>query len=214
MDPTATADGMFQAIRGWLARELAPLFDRIKSLEARPEAPSALEVVRALQEFRPRDGKDGDPGRDAADIHILDGIDPTRSYPGGTFAAHDGGLIRSVRVTDPIDGDLAAAGWRIVVNGLKGIDTAIEDGGRSLSLTIKTTAGDVVHAHRTAVPVERGVHRDGKGYEAGDVVEWAGAAWIATQDAPVGKPDTSEDWRRLVRRGRDGASVPQARARA
>lgn len=207
MDPTATADGMFHAIRGWLARELAPLFDRVKTLET--SRPADGKDGRDG-----RDGRDGNAGRDAADLAILDGIDPTRSYPGGTFAAHEGGLIRSMRVTDPIDGDLAAAGWRIVVNGLKGIDSAIEDGGRALSLTIKTTAGDVVQTHRTAVPVERGVHRDGKGYDVGDVVEWAGAAWIATKDAPVGKPDTSEDWRRLVRRGRDGASVPQARARA
>ena len=64
-----------------------------------------------------RDGKDGANGRDALEIDVLSAIDETRSYPRGTFASHRGGIVRAVRNTDPLTGDLVSAGWSVIVEG-------------------------------------------------------------------------------------------------
>jgi hypothetical protein len=206
MDFDAYASDMLKAVRGFVDRALAPVLDRLKMLEARPDPAPVLELVRALVD-RPVPAPER--GRDALEIQIGDGLDETRSYPAGAFVAAGGGLLRAARPTDPvgIDGDLRAAGWVPIVVGLRSIETALEDGGRVLVTRIRSTIGAEEIRHTTAIPVERGVHRDGKAYAHGDVVEWAGDAWIATKDAPEGKPDVSGDWRRLVRRGREGKSV-------
>jgi hypothetical protein len=212
MSPETMAQDVLKAVRGFVERAMAPLLDRIKALEARPDPAPMLELVRALVDRpAPAPGRDG---RDALDLQIGDGLDATRSYPAGAFVAAAGGLLRAARPTDPVDadGDLRAAGWVPIVNGLRSIETAIEDGGRVLVTRIRSTIGAEEIRHTTAIPVERGVHRDAKDYATGDVVEWAGEAWIATKDAPTGKPDSGDGWRRLVRRGREGKSVLAAPA--
>ena len=56
-----------------------------------------------------RDGKNGADGLDATEIMIRPNVDTSRSYPAGLTAYHCGGLIQSVRQTDPMtDGDLIA----------------------------------------------------------------------------------------------------------
>lgn len=43
-------------------------------------------------------------------------------------------------------------------------------------------------------------------YDQGDVVTWAGSAWVALKDAPQGTPGRSHDWQLLVKKGRDGSN--------
>jgi hypothetical protein len=205
MSADALAQEVLKAVRGYLDRVTAPILDRIKALESNPRPADGRDG---------RDGRDGQAGRDALELQIGDGLDATRSYPSGAFVAAAGGLLRAARPTDPVDadGDLRAAGWVPVVVGLRSLETALEDGGRVLVTRIRSTTGTDEIRHTTAIPVERGVHRDGKTYAHGDVVEWAGEAWIATKDAPEGKPDSGDGWRRLVRRGREGKSVLAAPA--
>lgn len=73
------------------------------------------------------------------------------------------------------------------------------DGGRTLHVTL---AG-VTHAIKTAVPIDRGVWREGT-YQRGDTVSHGGSMWIAQQDTDT-RPDTVDShWRLSAKRGRDG----------
>ena len=51
----------------------------------------------------------------AAQIEFLPSIDETRSYPRRTYACYRGGIIQSLRTTEPIEGDLVAAGWSVLI---------------------------------------------------------------------------------------------------
>src|SRR4029434_546329 len=59
------------------------------------------------------DGRAGDPGRDAADIHPLPEIDESRSYPAGTWAKHNGGLWLARPVTPRETGRGCGGGGRV-----------------------------------------------------------------------------------------------------
>lgn len=52
--------------------------------------------------------------------------------------------------------------------------------------------------------IHRGVWIEGKAYEAGDVVTWAGSGWIAKTDTTQKPGDGSPDWLLAIKRGRDG----------
>jgi hypothetical protein len=50
----------------------------------------------------------------------------------------------------------------------------------------------------------QGVYQDGKSYELGDVVTWAGSTWHCN-DATISKPgESTKGWTLMVKRGRDG----------
>jgi integrin beta 3 len=150
-----------------------------------------------------RDGVDGKDGRDALEIDILDDIDPAKSYPRGTFASFRGGLVRAARKTDPFTGDLGAAGWKVVVDGLADVKFEHVDA-RTVDIVVTRTS-DAVNVVRAQFPVliDKGVYRAESAYEAGDCVTWGGSLWIA-QRATSEKPETSDAWRLAVKRGRDG----------
>ena len=154
-----------------------------------------------------RDGKDGDAGRDALAIDILPAIDEAKSYPRGTFAEHRGGMIRSIRNTDPITDGLAKAGWSVCMNG---IDTQVEETlreGRTVRRTTRYTNGrELVSEIKTRAILYRKVWREGE-YEGGDVVTWGGSAWHCEVEKTTAKPGDSPDWRLMVKegaRGKDG----------
>jgi hypothetical protein len=73
------------------------------------------------------------------------------------------------------------------------------------TITLKFSRGEVVKQFPIVMPVviDRGVFKDGNGYKAGDAVTWAGSIWIAQKDTKA-KPDSSDEWRLSVKRGRDG----------
>lgn len=237
MTPEDQAKGVFAAVQGWLERSIAPFADRLKTLEDREpvngvdgkdgrdgvdgkdgsdgeKGADGKDGENGRDGIDGRDGREGKDGRDAADLPISIGLDADKSYPMGSFVAAAGGLLRAVRPTSPVglDGDLEAAGWAVITNGVRGFESELADGGRTLKLSVKMTVGQSEFTHRTAVPVERGVHRDDREYETGDVVAWGGEAWIAEKDAPDGKPGEGEGWRRLVRRGREGKQGPKGEA--
>ena len=97
-----------------------------------------------------RDGKQGPPGRDALEIDILTKIDLQRQHPRGTFASWDGGVIRAVRLTDPVGDDgIEAAGWAVVVRGLADVTIDQGDDLRTIGVTCRTTAGAPVRKEFT-----------------------------------------------------------------
>jgi hypothetical protein len=73
------------------------------------------------------------------------------------------------------------------------------------TITLKFTKGERVKEFPIAMPVviDRGVYRERSEYKAGDAVTWGGSLWIAQKDTGA-KPDSSDEWRLSVKRGRDG----------
>jgi hypothetical protein len=49
-----------------------------------------------------------------------------------------------------------------------------------------------------------GVYQDGKGYERGHLVTWAGSSWHCNTATSSKPGDGSPDWTLMVKRGRDG----------
>lgn len=144
-------------------------------------------------------GKDGERGLDALDIDVLPAINEERRYARGTFASHKGGLWVSRRSTDGMDG------WECIVNGLDAIE-AMQDPNdpRKFGIGIKSADGRVVTKEfRIPAMMDRGVFKEGTSYEEGDVVSWAGCAWVA-KSSTESKPDTADGWRLMVKKGRDG----------
>lgn len=94
-------------------------------------------------------------------------------------------------------------------NGTDGVgydDLAVEQVGER-SFTIKAIRGLQIKELGTltfAVQIYRGVYLDGKSYERGDCVTWAGSEWHCN-DTTSSKPgEGSKAWTLKVKRGRDG----------
>lgn len=153
-----------------------------------------------------RDGKAGPPGRDALQLEILDGIDPTRSYARGTYASYDGGLIRAAQTTEPFEaGAIEAAGWQVIVRGIAEFLSVLEADGRTAKFKTRLTGGkEIVQEFRLATMLDAGVYRAEVAYAKGDVVTRDGSMFIAQTDAPSGIPGASADWRLSVKRGQNG----------
>lgn len=152
-----------------------------------------------------RDGLKGETGRDALEIDVLDGIDERRSYPRGTFAAVNGGMLRAARATDPIEGgrNIRDAGWTTIMRGIASDVETLEDGGRFAVRTVTYSDGAVdVQRRQTAMQINRGVWSASVSYQPGDIVSSNNSQWVAmaeTRSAPPGNA-----WRLCVRNGRDG----------
>ena len=147
--------------------------------------------------------KDGEPGRDAAQLEPLPSIDEAKSYPRGTWASHAGGLLRAARATDPVTDGLAKAGWVVMVEGVAAVVVSQGDDPRELSVAAMLTSGvKAVTDFRVPLMIYRGVWKDGA-YEAGDTITWDGSLWHC--EAPTaGKPGESGGWKLVAKRGRDG----------
>lgn len=75
------------------------------------------------------------------------------------------------------------------------------------SFTIKAMRGDRVKDIGTArfpVQIQRGVYVDGKSYEPGDMVTWAGSQWHCNEATNTKPGDGLKAWTLVVKRGRDG----------
>lgn len=156
-----------------------------------------------------QDGQDGQDGRDAAQLDILEGIDPFKRYHRGTCAVWRGGLVRAYRNTEPTgeDGDIIKAGWHVILNGIaESASIAMEDGGRTLKHALVLTDG---RRHESIVKTEMQIYRhiwkpDAE-YEIGDCVTRDGSQWTA-MDTPEGIPGQpgSKGWILSVKRGTHG----------
>ena len=172
----------------------------------RAEVARAIEAVPKPIDGRDgRDGQKGEPGRDAAQIEILPAIDTTRSYPRSTYAQFGGGIIRSTRTTDPVPegGLLTDAGWSFIVRGISALEMRQLDE-RNFEFTALFNDGTVERkAFVIPAQIYRGVHIEGKAYDKGDTVTWAGSLWHC--DTPTEeRPGEGGAWRLAVKRGRDG----------
>lgn len=157
-----------------------------------------------------RNGIDGKDGRDALQIDILPAVDFSRSYPRGTFARFDGGLIRSFRDTIPGE-HLEKSGWEVIVAGIAFADASMSEDCRSVSLMVRRTGDELCEARVFTVPtlIYRGIYKAGEDYTIGDVVTWGGSAWHCQQPTKSAPIDNSESWKLMVKEGRRGKDGPQ-----
>ncbi len=103
------------------------------------------------------------------------------------------------------NGEVKDLGVVVGKDGADFTDATIEyDGERTL--TIRGRGGEITK--RLPIPMDRGYYRDGMHCEKGDIVTHDGNAWVAQKDTKA-RPgqDVKEDWRLMVRKGRDGESV-------
>jgi hypothetical protein len=151
-----------------------------------------------------REGKDGAPGRDAAHIEVLGGIDETRSYARGTYASHQGGLIRAVRTTDPVSEGIEKAGWQVVIEGLAALSiTQSETDPRTFAVAaIQTSGKSHVQSFTFPAMIYRGIWTEGE-FKHGDTVTWDGSLWHC-EKSTTAHPGTTTDWKLVAKRGRDG----------
>lgn len=89
-------------------------------------------------------------------------------------------------------------------DGLGFDDLSVEYDGEK-TVTLKFVRGEQSKEFPLVLPVviDRGVFSEGKTYEPGDGVTWAGSFWIA-QESTTEKPDSAKGWRLAVKKGRDG----------
>lgn len=140
-------------------------------------------------------------GRDAIDLEILPAIDEGKQYPRGTYAAHRGGLWKSYERTHGL------RGWECIVDGVDGIRVD-QNGDREFSVTLaKSSGAEVVQKFAMPIQIYKGVHREGKAYDAHDNVTWAGSQWTSTKSENTDKPGTSDAWTLCVKAGRNGKDL-------
>lgn len=164
-----------------------------------------------------RDGRDGEPGKDALNVDVLEAVDPAKAYRRGTFAHHDGGIIRSFKSTEPLatqNGDLEKAGWGVIVNGIAGAAIEVGADQRTFELALSMTNGKTVRKAATLpVTIHRGIWRnegheiDGTfhAYGRGDQVTRDGSQWTLMADHEKSAPGTEDSgWVLSVKKGRDG----------
>lgn len=150
-------------------------------------------------------GKDGADGRDAAELDILPSIDESKSYRRGTWASHNGGLIRAARQTDAVkDGAIIDAGWMVMVEGFAcpPVFTQGDDPREFTCAAMLTSGVKTVTPFRMPVMIYREIWKEGE-YERGDVVTYGGSAWHCQQKT-TDKPGTSSAWKLMVKHGNPG----------
>lgn len=200
-------------IHAYLQKQLAPILQKLQDLEQRqpekgePGKDASPDMIREmvqqeLCEIPPaKNGEDGQPGRDGLDVEIID-LDESKSYPRGTYATWNGGLLRSLRRTDPLEESPEKSGWHVIMNGIAGIELDQIDE-RNFAIRLQTTSGQPVEKKiRVPAIIDKGVWKSDRGYNKGDGVTYQGSFWIA-QESTEDKPG-SKDWRLAVKKGRDG----------
>jgi hypothetical protein len=98
-------------------------------------------------------------------------------------------------------------GWECIVDGVAAVNVA-QDSDRDFSVTmVKSSGAEVVQKFALPIQVYRGVHQEGKAYDAHDNVTWAGSQWTSTKSENTDKPGTSDAWTLVVKAGRPGKDL-------
>lgn len=156
---------------------------------------------------RGSDGADGKNGRDGTGVErvrLVEGRLEIRLTDGqeldlGRVVGERG--ERGEKGADGRDGEPGARGERGETgpagrDGADGIATREE-----LEALVEERFRDV--QARNLADIYRGVFSNGDDYVRGDVVTCAGSLWLALADTRA-KPGSSEDWRLIAKKGRDG----------
>lgn len=145
--------------------------------------------------------KEPEHGRDALDLEILPGIDESKQYARGTYAAHLGGLWKTYERSNGM------RGWECIVDGIAAVNVS-QDGEREFSVTLaKSSGAEVVQKFALPIQIYKGVYREEEAYDAHDNVTWAGSQWTSTKAENTDKPGTSDAWTLCVKAGRNGKDL-------
>lgn len=157
-----------------------------------------------------RDGIPGEPGQDALRLEILPEIERTRSYPRGTYACFDGGVIMAFRQTDAVNGSLEKAGWQIICDGYRDIVIEMDpENPRQFFVRCIRTSKESVTSFKMPMLMYREVYDREKTYDRGDVVTYGGSTWHCQRDGVTTEPvfngvsSATKDWVLMVRKGID-----------
>ncbi len=212
------APAIAAAVKAAVDRATAPLVTRILSLESR-QLVVGPAGERGLTGEPGTPGLKGDPGapgvsgeRGEKGEPGVPGAAGERGPEGPTGRDGRDGLPgkdgSSGRDGAPGEKGLDGRDGKDGVDGLGFDDLEAEfDGDRTL--TLRFAKGERVKTVdcRLAVPLYRGVFEEGQSYVKGDVVTYAGSAWIAkapTTAKPGLAEESSRAWQLAVKAGRDG----------
>ena len=144
-----------------------------------------------------RDGRDGIDGVDGLDIEVLPAINENKSYPRGTYATHNGGLWKTVKATDGMDG------WECVINGVADFEVDY-DGERNFNIKMIASNGEIKEkSFDVPVMIYKNVYKE-TDYKKGDTVTFAGSLWYANKETKERPGAGSKDWTLAAKRGADG----------
>jgi hypothetical protein len=209
-----------EAVRAIVLEEVARLPPPQPGKDADPETTRALvlgEVEKAVAALpKPKDGEsvtldDVRPLVDDAVSKAVSAIPAAKDGVGlaGAIIDRSGHLV--LTLTDGTTRDLGLIVGKDGEPGKSGADglgwdemtEELEDDGRTI--VRRYMRGDQVKEfrHTMAVVLDRGIYKDGRSYDPGDGVTYAGSFFIA-QERTDGRPETSKAWRLSIKRGRDG----------
>ena len=143
-------------------------------------------------------------GEVAARVQVLD----TQHASLATATTEIGAMRERLAVLEtraPVPGPPGPAG-KDGVDGL-GFDDLGVTQADDRAVTVTATRGDLVKeigTVRLALDIYRGVWLEGKAYEPGDGVTWAGSEWHCSAATTTKPGDGSKAWTLKVKRGRDG----------
>jgi hypothetical protein len=228
----ASPEQVREMVAAELARAVAELpkakdgLPGLDGKDAEPIHPDSIarlvadEVAKAIMALPPpkegrdgrdgvaKDGRDGTPGRDAAQIDVLPAIDSAKRYPRGTFARHAGGMIHAFRDTDPIADSLDKAGWQVVLDGIAGKEIQQSaDNPRVFTMQFRLTSG-LLDADVFSMPamLYKGIYRAHEEYVFADCVTSGGSTWYCQVAKTTSAPNehAPSDWKLIVKKGSDG----------
>ncbi|MCQ4105162.1 phage gp6-like head-tail connector protein [Erwinia persicina] len=167
--------------------------------------PDIEQMVKdaVLQLPQPKDGTDGEDGKDALQLEIAPEINAEKSYPRGTYAIHLGGLWRSYQKTTGMNG------WECLVDGISEIDISQSEERSFTVSAIKSSGEKTEKTFSVPVMIYRDIFSEGEKYLPGDSVTWGGSVWYCHEET-VDKPGESgsKGWKLAVKRGRDARVKP------
>lgn len=155
----------------------------------------------------PKDGKDGADAMDCfidKNGHLIVTFSTGKTKDVGQVVGDDGVDCDFVRVWQLIDEKLAS--WPKPKDGLGFDDMSVEyDGERTIKFVLERGDERREYVFDMPIPLYQGLFEDGKSYEKGDSVTWAGSVWIAQSNGATKKPgENNNEWRLAVKRGKPG----------
>lgn len=223
------ADAVATALKGFVARALTPIAERLSAVESRqPE--KGEPGTNGTNGIDGTNGKDGLNGKDAE----VDYARIETTLEARFRALIDAGITKAVaELPKPLDGrdgrDVSAEDVALLVraavaelpkpqDGRDGKDGLIVEGfdfainGRVATVTLQCTNGQTItKSARMDIPQYTGIFRSGQKSEKNDMTTHSGSVWIAKCDTENAPPHS--DWVLVVKKGEKGADVYQVAKR-
>lgn len=232
MDVNKMAEAVFANVRGYVAKAIAPLAERLdefserlKAIEDRPPPEPGKdaqpEQIDAAVDKRLPDLVEGihadlmerldaavkaiptpKDGEDGKSIEVED-IHPVLMLELGKWALDFERRAQDVLLKAIAQIPEPAPGRDALQ--IEDFDLSLE--GRSLKISLKRDDVEVSKTVRLDTVLDAGFYQPGKTYERGDGVTFGGSYWIAQKDAESEPAVGNDDWRLAVRKGRDARMV-------